>query len=848
MHQKLFLLLFIVFNVNLLNLRAQTNRPSIVWQKCFGGTKHDRANDVIITTDGGVLVVGSSGSNDGDVVNHNGSTDSTDGWVIKLYGDTNILWQHSLGGPADDAFTSVVKADDSSYYCIGYTTVEEGAINFLRLKKVWVVKLSSAGNIIWSKTFRAAYQLSFVNGLTVSDGGLVVSGEQFVFKINPAGDVLWDIFTDQVYFFVASVIENSQHQLLTSNGYMIDNSTGDTTNLHPPLPPLSDIGCITNEGDKIFLAYNQRLYNEFCFDGSGFSAGYNNSSKVGYFNYPNINEMVSEEWYLSNCPDGGRYGGPSVGTALHGLAILPGNSFITVGGVNTVYWEPKSQACLYTGGVFGLYGAPRADINWTEFRSVKVYPSGNEFICVGNTNANGGDVTGKHGFEGSFTNDMWVVKLSTVNRIQGNVFIDINNNNIKDEGEPNFNEAKVNCTSAHLNTQVKPLDGQYSFTADTGSYITKVSLPNSYYTVFPDSAISTFVAPGSRDTIDFAIHKTTDAKDYSISLAALSPVRPGFGVMYKISYANKGTDTLHNKTIQFIKDSRFNLGQTTPSFANVSGDTVTWNINSLLPGSNGEIIINMVAALPGEVNMGDSLLLYALLDSTGDVNVSDNIDSVKQFVTGSYDPNNKQEDHSGLISLLEVQNADYFNYTIRFQNTGNDTAFTVIVRDDLDEKLDWSTFKMTSASHAYQLKIKDGKYLEWKFNDILLVDSVHNEPASHGYIRYQIKPKASLNLGDEINNSASIYFDFNAPIKTNTQITTVIKNTAIWTGAQNDAWENAANWNINVVPDSETMVIIPANVPNYPVVNSNVTCFTLRVDKTATITINEGFDLQVTGK
>ncbi len=850
MHLKIPFFLFIVmssvFAMGQVNNLGPANRPAILWQKCFGGIYDDKANDVIITPDGGILIAGNSRSNDGDVTNHNGSTDSTDGWVIKLDADTNIQWQHSFGGSGDDDFTSVVAGNDGSYYCIGNTNSAGGdALPSPYWRKIWVVKLSASGNLVWSKTYNSSFENRIVNGLAVSDGNIVISAERFVIKINPAGDVLWDLSMDYSYPYITNIVENNLHQLISSSGFMIDNNSGDTTNLHWQLPPLSYVSCMTNTGNKIFMAYGQQQYNEFCYDGSGFSPGINMASNVGYFSNNDPAGILSQQWYVSDCPDGGRYGGPDVGAAImHGLATIPGNSFIAAGGFNTTYWEAKSLACLYTGGLFSLYGAPRTDINWTEFRSVKVYPSGNDYICVGHTNFNGGDVSGKHGF--NYYSDVWVVKLSTVNRIQGNVFLDLNNNNTRDEGEPDFNEAKVNCTSAHLNAQVKPFDGQYSINADTGSYKTSVSLPGSlYYTVYPDSAISTFTIPGSTDTIDFAIHKIADARDYSVSLTSLSPARPGFDVVYKINYANQGTDTLQNKTVQFLKDSRFVLGQTIPSYSTVSGDTVTWSINNLLPGNSGEIIINMV---PASVNISDQLISFVSIDISNDVNTVDNIDSVKQFVTGSYDPNDKQEEHNGFVSLLEVQNAIYLNYTIRFQNTGNDTAFTVIVRDDLDDKLDLSTFEMTGASHTYQLKIKDGKYLEWKFNNILLADSVHNEPASHGYITYRIKPKTNLVVGEIISNTASIYFDFNAPIETNIQKTIVVKTTAVWTGAENDAWENPANWNISVVPDAETVVIIPADVPNYPVVKSNVSCFALRVDKNATISVNEGYNLDITGK
>jgi hypothetical protein len=133
----------------------------------------------------------------------------------------------------------------------------------------------------------------------------------------------------------------------------------------------------------------------------------------------------------------------------------------------------------------------------------------------------------------------------------------------------------------------------------------------------------------------------------------------------------------------------------------------------------------------------------------------------------------------------------------------------------------------------------------WK---ILLPDSAVNGPASHGYITYRIRPQTTLMIGDVIENSASVYFDNNALIKTNTVKTTVIKGEAIWTGAIDSLWDNPGNWTINLVPDAETVVIIPSNVPNNPVVNLNASCYAVRMDKNAVMGVIDGFNLEITGK
>jgi len=114
-------------------------------------------------------------------------------------------------------------------------------------------------------------------------------------------------------------------------------------------------------------------------------------------------------------------------------------------------------------------------------------------------------------------------------------------------------------------------------------------------------------------------------------------------------------------------------------------------------------------------------------------------------------------------------------YTVRFQNTGNDTAFTVQIRDLLDPELNWQTFRVEDYSHPMTptLNMKTGALL-FTFNNILLPDSNTNEPASHGYVIYSIETDSGLFAGTMINNTADIYFDLNEPVITNTTLNTMV--------------------------------------------------------------------------
>ena len=96
--------------------------------------------------------------------------------------------------------------------------------------------------------------------------------------------------------------------------------------------------------------------------------------------------------------------------------------------------------------IFNYGGDPTWNGSNDAFNAVKV-SSGNDYIAAGYTNALDGDVTGFHGvYEGPV--DFWVVKLQALNRIIGSVFIDQNNNGVKDPGELPYMHGSVKSTGA----------------------------------------------------------------------------------------------------------------------------------------------------------------------------------------------------------------------------------------------------------------------------------------------------------------------------------------------------------------------------------------------------------------
>jgi len=139
-----------------------------------------------------------------------------------------------------------------------------------------------------------------------------------------------------------------------------------------------------------------------------------------------------------------------------------------------------------------------------------------------------------------------------------------------------------------------------------------------------------------------------------------------------------------------------------------------------------------------------------------------------QVVVGSFDPNDKRCQPIGWGEQHQIEPDQLLQYNIRFQNTGTDTAFTVVIRDTLDAALDWNSFEPGLSSHVYQV-VRDSaqRSLDFVFENIMLPDSNRNELASHGFVQFAIRPRADVPLGTIVKNQASIYFDFNLPVHTN---------------------------------------------------------------------------------
>jgi uncharacterized repeat protein (TIGR01451 family) len=153
--------------------------------------------------------------------------------------------------------------------------------------------------------------------------------------------------------------------------------------------------------------------------------------------------------------------------------------------------------------------------------------------------------------------------------------------------------------------------------------------------------------------------------------------------------------------------------------------------------------------------------------TTGGVAIAREMFDYVSAITCAYDPNDKQV-WPARGADNRVNDGEELLYTIRFQNTGTDTAFRVVIHDRLSPDLDWATLRPLAASHPFTSSLSENGLLEFRFDNILLPDSAANRAGSQGFVSFLVRLHAGLPLNTVIGNTADIYFDLNPPITTNT--------------------------------------------------------------------------------
>jgi Leucine-rich repeat (LRR) protein len=393
--------------------------------------------------------------------------------------------------------------------------------------------------------------------------------------------------------------------------------------------------------------------------------------------------------------------------------------------------------------------------------------------------------------------------------IEGNNRIDSNANGC-DANDSIFPNLKCVITSgSSTGSFISNSIGSYNFPIQAGNHtITPVLENPTYFNVSPSSTAISFPSQTSPYNQDFCITANGIINDLETSIIPIEVTRPGFDAHYKIIYKNKGNQ-IANGTLSFsFDDTVMDLVSSFPIVDGSGTNSLNWNFTDLNPFETREIDLLLNINSPMEtppVNGGDELgFAVIILPIENDEAPIDNHSQIKVIVVNSYDPNDKTCLEGNTISPEMV--GEYVHYVIRFENTGTFAAENVVIADVIDtSKFEISTLIPQSSSHDFFTRI-NGNKVEFIFENINLpFDDENND----GYVAFKIKTKPNLVVGDEFTNTASIYFDYNFPIITNTTSTTVeepLSNQDFDFETNFSLYPNPANEVLNIKVKSEMEV------------------------------------------
>jgi uncharacterized repeat protein (TIGR01451 family) len=260
--------------------------------------------------------------------------------------------------------------------------------------------------------------------------------------------------------------------------------------------------------------------------------------------------------------------------------------------------------------------------------------------------------------------------------------------------------------------------------------------------------------------------KCTATTSFDLGLYTSNVFTRGNHMATEIYAYNKSCNAINATVKVYFGPKYVYQGEANPAPSSVTSNSLTWDIAGLdgyYPGIYYRLENHPVT---GHLFMGDTVQSYYTISPTsGDANPANNQLMIIDTVTSSYDPNDVSVIPSGHIA-----SGTKLQYTINFENTGNDTAFNISVYDTLSNNVDVKSLNILMASSFMSICVLNyGGYniVKFDFPNINLPDSSHHGLCD-GSVIFTVNAKNGLVDGTTINNRAGIYFDYNPVVMTNT--------------------------------------------------------------------------------
>lgn len=796
---------FLNSNADTVNVNVFVTKISaggnVIFTKIYGGAKDDYGFRIKALSNGNILMLGFTESNNGDVVGAHqhgffiaNSVDTSynpEAWVLRLDAAGNIIWSKCFGG-SGESYLAGAQENNGGILLTGATNSKDGDLPYYPETAVslWVLQISNTGNIVFSKLHKQyiGYQDSnyvsspldgfYDNVLSSSlhktkDGNFILGGsitdkygpikathgltDFAVVKINPVGDILWQKSIGGTDFDYMNDLQLDKNNDII----FVGNSTSDNDDLYQhhdnyrQLMVVGKIGITNIVKGQVFVDNNGNHIKD---PGEQYySQGRINTIKFA----DTITARIFHGRFLSN-----------VDTGNYVTTYLPANNYYTV--------FPATRNTSFTSfdlkDSFDFALAPRPNMNDLE---VQLLPL--------NTPRPGFDVTYR-----IITKNVGTTTIS--NAVIGfkcdsrQAFLDasrIPSGIVGDStwwGPFTLNAFDIDTLYISLTLEAPPILNN----GDT------LSLSVTANPVSSDSSKANNVA-----AIREIVRGSFDPNDKTeIHAGTLTTTQYAGGeyLQYLVRFQNTGTDTAFFVTVKDTLQSRMDPGSleviaaSHPYTFRLNANVANWDFKKInLPdsttdeaGSHGYILFKIKPATG--LTVGDEFSNKAAIYFDYNLPVITNQDRTAIGANNGVCPGGNAYFNAGITGA-----------TYQWQvNTG--TGFTNLTNGGIYSGVTTATLQLTAP------------------------------PTTMVGYRYRCVVNATINSPEN-----------------------KLKFSVRWKSTAGTAWENTANWDCGVLPDAQTEVVIPAGT-TYPLISSNPSCYSLRLSPGSTVTVKTGFKLTITGK
>jgi hypothetical protein len=222
---------------------------NIIWEQCYGGSQADFPKKIVRINDTEFFVFGLTWSSDGDV--QSGNHGYSDIWVLKLNIEGDIIWEKTYGCIGIDDARDLILTPDGGFVMIDRIGIGGGDVtHFYGIGDCWMAKCDSLGNIEWEITL-GNDGLDNCNSLMINSAGniMMIGAAQWhggLVECYPDGEWadVWIVELDMQGNILAQYCYGGSHYEL---GYMIIelddgyafaavtySNDGDVSGLHGP--------------------------------------------------------------------------------------------------------------------------------------------------------------------------------------------------------------------------------------------------------------------------------------------------------------------------------------------------------------------------------------------------------------------------------------------------------------------------------------------------------------------------------------------------------------------------------------------------------------------------------------